>query len=392
MTPLSLGIGLAVPKGRGSSPGTAGGGPSGNGPDDEFDVGSTLDTAGTRYAGAYPWSPLNQRTGTFGVAGGQLTLSPAATVTNANPLYAMQALDSGDGAWRTKVAMSLTVPGPDMDFAGLGLALRESSTSKILCFGNAHHTTRVAELRRFNAPDNWTATIATFTLPDNDLDGYLEIVRSGSTLKFLVSDDLILWDQVTSLVQTTEFTTAPNEIGLWVSPNFSNELRSGTFDFFRKVTRAVVPLQVPLVNPGAESGVTGWTNVTNVLKTRAGTQRSGSNSFSITTTGLFEFYQEWDASAYATQIDAGLVTATLAGWGMPWSGGATTMNLRVNAYTAGGVSLGSASTGTWTPSVTYSRKYATLLLPATTRKVRVTFEGNGGSDDGWLDDVTLMIT
>lgn len=349
-----------------------------------------------RFSGAYPWTILNQRTGTANISSGKLNLFCAATSQNMDPILVVQAMDSGDGAWRAQTDMTTI---SNADYQGLGLALRESSTGKMLLFGYANNTGVKNQVRRMPATggttdfNTWSANYG--STGANDFTGYLEIIRDGSTLYFLTSEDESNWTELVRVAQTVDFTTAPNQVGLWTNTAVSfGNTRTGIFEKFEKVERTV-PYNVPLVNPGAELGVTGYTNVTGTLGTR-NIAHSGSNGFKITgNPGPFEVYQEWSAVLFASLIDAGGgggVTATLAGWGRPWEGATSSFRLRLNAYDSGGSSLGSNATAYWSPSTTYSQKSTSLALPSGTRKLRVTFEGTtAASDDCWLDDLTLSL-
>lgn len=368
----------------------AAGGGTGNGPDDEFAWGSSVDTAGLRYFGAYPWTLRDPAAGsTTSVSGGLLNMNAKAT-GGMTPFLVTEAMDAGDGIWKCQTTMSLSAT----NFRGLGLALRENSSAKQLLFGYATDAGAIrSQIRRMTSATAWIANYDGTAV--TDYDGYLEIIRDGSTLYFLRSEDDSNWIEAARIAQTVDFTTAPDQVGLWVAPsNGASPTDTGTFYFFRKITRSV-PYNVPIVNPGAELSIASpWTNVTGTLGTRAGVQRSGGAAFKINgNPGAFEVYQEWSATHFATLFDAGGRTATFAGWGNPWTGASTTYRLRLNAYDSGGSSLGSATTSYWTPTGTYSQKSAVLSVPTSTRKLRMTIEGTTtASDDGWWDDLTLVIT
>jgi hypothetical protein len=196
----------------GNSTGGGGGGSGSNGPDDYFDEsGPSIDTAGTRYGGAYPWTLQNNTGGSTSVSGSALSIT-APAVASFSPMLATEAMDAGDGAWRTQVAMS----GSSANYRGLGLALRESGTNKQLCFGLGTDSGAIrAQVRRMTDYTTWTSNYGGTGV--SDYNGYLEIIRDGTTLFFLTSEDESNWTELVRVAQTADFTTAPNQVGLWVA-------------------------------------------------------------------------------------------------------------------------------------------------------------------------------
>jgi hypothetical protein len=359
--------------------------------DDEFDCGSTLDTTGGRFSGAYPWTIQNQRGGTATQAGGVLSMTVTASASPMDPLLAMQAMDAGDGAWRALVDMSIAFA---TNWMGVGLALREAATGKLVCCGYAYEGTLRATVRGLTSYTTWIATTNGANVAD--LAGYVEIVRDAGTMYYYVSEDETNWTEVLRVAQTTQFTTAADQVGLWVNYAGGGPARIGLYESFEKVIRTL-PYTVPIVNPGAQTTpiVAPWTNVSNTILSRAAVGRGGTRAFAVNTVATFEAYQEQPVGTFASLIDvgAGAVTATLEGWGAPWTGSTSTFRLRLNAYDSGGVSLASASTAYWTPSAVYTQQSAPLALPVGTRTLRITYEGtNNASQDCWMDDLTLILS
>jgi hypothetical protein len=363
--------------------GCAGSGTVGATPwDDYFDCGTIIDTVGARYPGANAWTKYNDGGAPFAQTGGYLE-----PTTNGGPIAALQTLPAGDWVFRCKV-QHVSNGG---SFPCAGIYLRESATDKgtgacVVPSGGAE----TIEVRRYSAGPSWTATYSGPIVGPGGLGVFfwLEVERVGSTLSYRYSQDGATFADITpATTLTADFTTAPDQVGV-----FWNGFAITTdFDWFVRYEPAL-PYNVPLVNPGAELGTAGWTNVTNTLGTRA-IPHSGSACFHINSVGAFEVYQEWNASLFASLIDAGGVTATLAGWGRPWEGATSSFHIRLDALDSGGSSLATASTSNWSPSTTYSQKSVPLSLPNGTRKLRATFEGsNTATSDCWLDDVTLALS
>lgn len=364
--------------------------------DDEFDCGTSIDTTGGRFSGANAWTLLNQRGGSAPQSGGQLSLTCATSANTHDPIIAVQSL-SGDGVFQSTGTVALGGP----NFAGLGIALRESSTGKMLCFGASDDVGYKFQVRRVpngstTTFTNWTANYnaADGTAPTN-LTGWYEVERKSGTLIFVSSLDGSNWREVFRVAQTADFTTAPNQVGLWTNqPSSSPAITVGVFDYFLKNPTRSLPYGVPISNPSATLAIAApWTNVTNVLQTRGSVGRGGSPAFAITSVGAFECYQEWAPTGFDTIFDSGTTTATFAGWGAPWTGATTSYHIEIAAYDAGGSQLATASSGTWTPSATFSQKNCAITIPATTRKLRMTWKGTcTAAQDGWLDDLTLNLT
>jgi hypothetical protein len=207
-------------------------GGSGTAPyEDNFDSGSSIDTTGARYTGANPWTLLNDSGATATVGSDQLTMvCPYSGAMS--PFLAVQTLSAGDGAWRTQMSSANV----GANYRGMGLVLRESATGKMLSFGFASDGPIKAQVRRMPNPNNttfttWTANYGNTSVAD--FNGYLEVERTTTSWAFRYSEDGSSWTTLTSgIAETTDFTTGPHQIGLWVAG--SQTIGSGTTTIFER--------------------------------------------------------------------------------------------------------------------------------------------------------------
>jgi hypothetical protein len=368
----------------------AGGGPVLNGPDDTFDYGSAIDTAGARYTGAYPWTLQNNSGGSTAVAAGALAIT-APAVGSWSPMLATQAMDAGDGRWRTQ----MTTAGGGANFKGSGLVLRESGTGKQLCwiFGTDAGAIRAQVRRMPGGYSSWTGNY--YGLVVADFAGYVEIVREGGTLRFIHSEDGINWFHGTEVAQTADFTTAPDQVGVCTGSQSGFGVQDvGTFQAFRKDDQSL-PYGAPLLNWNAEAGTLGFVNVSGPnFGTRGGTGRSGSNSFMINGTGAFSKYLPWRPIGFNSLIDAGTLTVTIAAWGYTWTGSTSSFYLEIECRDGSGTVLGTSSpTGTWGPSGTMTQKSTNMTVPSGTREIRINWKGTcNAAQDCWPDEFTMTLS
>jgi hypothetical protein len=204
------------------------GGGSGTAPyEDNFDTGSTIDTAGTRYTGANPWTLYNDAGATVSVAAGQLSMTcPFRGLMS--PVLAVQTLGAGDGAWRC----DFSIGQPGANYRGSGIVLRESATGKMLLHGFGSDGPIMARVRRVPNPNNttftnWTANYGGTSV--TDLAGWCEVERVGAAWTFRYSEDGSSWTTLvgaSGIVQTVDFTVAPDQIGLWVTAAVAGSLAS----------------------------------------------------------------------------------------------------------------------------------------------------------------------
>lgn len=164
------------------------------------------------------------------------------------------------------------------------------------------------------------------------------------------------------------------------------------------------PVTIPLTNPGAEVGdTTGWTSVGLVAKwvprTDVGSgypgPKSGSWYFSGGNNNSPAMYQDADVSAYATDIDAGNVKASLAFWIAGFNGYADHMSVFLRALDGANAVISSVSlTELYAPDAAWLYQELGMLLPNGARKIRVEIAANrteGVDNDCNIDDMALTL-
>lgn len=189
-----------------------------NAADDEWDGGS-LDTTGARFSGATAWAWQNQGTGVATLTRGDLNLVAASGGGGTmNARYILQTAPAGDWTYEAKITILGTRTSSSWSFAGL--ALRESATGKANIIGVGDDTGVKAQIRRLTGDTTWTANPYTSSTDDilNFRTFYAKVSRSGSTISWTSGLTGSYYPSALySAAQTSDFTTAPNQVGLMVS-------------------------------------------------------------------------------------------------------------------------------------------------------------------------------
>ena len=200
--------------------------------DDEFE-GAALDTGGTRYTGALPWTTAHMTGSASAILdkGSLIFTSDKVAYPPRNMSLIYQTIASGT-AWRYRWKFFIDAG----VYANLGgCLLYESSTGKIMTFGilqnNPTLEAWVAWYSDWQTFVNFDAGSLT-ALPTQMLDPigggrqrsteiYWEIERNGSNLIFRWSTSGYegTFATFTTLALTTEFTTAPDSIGFCADPS-----------------------------------------------------------------------------------------------------------------------------------------------------------------------------
>lgn len=215
--------------------GTGGGGGGGGSLwDDFFSTGSNVDTAGIRFTSAKPWTKQNYGTSTDSVSGGQLAITTQGSANLQDPRIITESLSGAGSTWRFRCGVaSLST---DANYNGIGMMLRESATGKILSYGFVMDASlRQLQIRR--QPGGFSSWTGNYNLVATSFGSYytgeLEIENTGTNLIFRRLESGI-WTQRQSILLTADFTTAPDQIGMWVNGPTSTSA-VGVFDYWQRV-------------------------------------------------------------------------------------------------------------------------------------------------------------
>lgn len=152
----------------------------GLGPNDEFETGSTIDTAGTRYASATPWTAFNISTATTAISYGSLALLPVNTAANTVNGYS-QPISGATWAYTTKIA---TTPNGGSAF-GIFLATAAGAAGKFI-YLNISTSTQI-NVQNYTNSTTFSATAGTVSVTTNGQYIYLRVQYDGTNLKFFYS-------------------------------------------------------------------------------------------------------------------------------------------------------------------------------------------------------------
>jgi hypothetical protein len=225
----------------------------GLGPNDEFESGSSIDTTGSRYAGATAWTGLNVGTGATAIVNsvsqGSLILQGGATQVGASTVKAYVQPFSGQVTYQAKIFGFAT---GSSSTAGYGIVLNESATGKCVVF-NILMVSGVPSLflQTFSSPTVSVANLANLSLAPTATDGgtvyaymYLQIVVGATTIACSYSRSGVIgtFQQINSFTTTAQFTVGPDRIGLSINPDSYGAGISppttiapfGVYDWFRR--------------------------------------------------------------------------------------------------------------------------------------------------------------
>lgn len=166
------------------------------------------------------------------------------------------------------------------------------------------------------------------------------------------------------------------------------------------------PVALTVTNPGADTGdLTGWSTVSGSVPMISGNSfgsgfpnaaDSGSRYFTSGTNSSTKIYQDIDVSAYATQIDAGLVKAVFAAKYCTFDYYSDYLSIFIRALDVSNAIISSESVPEYTttgPTVWLPVDVG-MLLPSGTRKIRIEMWGtrrSGSANDVFIDSTTLTL-
>ncbi|PFH29153.1 hypothetical protein BX604_2925 [Burkholderia sp. JKS000303] len=105
------------------------------------------------------------------------------------------------------------------NFNGAGIAIRDSGTGKVMCFGLHSQGTGAGYVgvKNYNSPTSysgWQYNALTVIIPPN----WIRVRDNGTTMYWDISPDGVLWTNLASFSRTA-FLANPNQIGLFVNAN-----------------------------------------------------------------------------------------------------------------------------------------------------------------------------
>ena len=229
----------------------------GVGPNDEFEAGTSIDTAGTRYSGASAWSPLNVGSGataiTNSVTNGSLLLQVGATASAGIQGFT-QPITPG-ATYTAKVSALGVSSGSSITFA-VGIVLSEGGVKSVL---HAVEFVGAISTQDFTVQAYATPTSSPTNINNQGItppfleDSALPVVPTGYFqavyLQVTVGSTITCsWSRsgfpgtfsvFTSFAATAHFTVAPTLVGVCVAPTSYTLVAgaapsTGIFDWFRR--------------------------------------------------------------------------------------------------------------------------------------------------------------
>lgn len=206
---------------------------SANALDDEMNA-----AAGAVNTGLWTW--VNQGTTTANYSGtGYLDVVAPVLASGMSLRMLEQGLPSAPYVFTTKFECNAIIE----DYHDCGMFLRESGTGKVVILYLDYGVTQVATVS-LNV-DNYTASTTmgahlyqsgTSGFGLSITGGYFRISRSGTTLKFQYSSTGLAFITLYSESITSHFTTAPDQVGIYVQNRNATNTVDALFWWFRRTT------------------------------------------------------------------------------------------------------------------------------------------------------------
>jgi len=208
--------------------------------DDEFEYGTSVDTTGTRFSGATPWTWVNQGTATGVVAAGALVLSvPASSTANARTIF--QPAAAGDWKYRINLLDQNSNAGSTNIFSA-GLIVRNSANGRMFSFSRSYSTGMKWLVQRWASSTAVNATVYSsdgFSAPffrSSHIPTYFEVEKLGTSVIFRISDSGVAGTFYTIATEPlATYLLAVDQVGIYVDTT-NNNVSMGVFDWFRKIT------------------------------------------------------------------------------------------------------------------------------------------------------------
>jgi hypothetical protein len=212
---------------------------------DEFESGASIDLTGARFAGATPWTWLNQLNATAPVAQGAVVLNGGNVATDSINAV-LQPVAGSTWTYQAKFALN-NVAGAAGGAAGL--IVQNAANGHLLELGVYNPAVGDVEasliVKRYTNPTTVSASeITTGPLPGNTLQArgasawvYLQMLFDGVNIDYAVSLTGVpgTYQQVYTETAAAFLGAAPTNVGLMVNSQSATVAAQGIFDWFRKV-------------------------------------------------------------------------------------------------------------------------------------------------------------
>ena len=212
-------------------------------PDDEFEFGAAIDSAGARLSGAKPWSWVNQGAATATVTQGALVIK-APTSATGDLRGVTQPVRGEEWVYRAKLS-GLTLTAANV--AMVGMFCRNSATGQIVGSHKSFNTGAKLEVSHWTSASAYSSTptsVDVFSAPwlrSLSDEIYLEIELSGGMLSFRFSDSGVdgTFNQFAS-ESVSGFIGSVDEVGLCCANINNADPVVGAWDWFRQTGSALL--------------------------------------------------------------------------------------------------------------------------------------------------------
>jgi len=206
---------------------------SANAADDEFETGTTIDTAGTRFSGATAWAWRNQGSATGVVVPTQGSLVLTAPTGSGDSIRVVEQPISGAGRWRARIGLKSSG-----GFSTGGLALVNSGNGKLITVskqqnGQGTESSQYSSVTSFSGGANGPVAahfggIYAFS--------YFEVEYDGTNVAFRISGTGVDGSFYTIRSEAAaSFLGTPDKVAICCNSNNGSDSASTICDWFRKM-------------------------------------------------------------------------------------------------------------------------------------------------------------
>jgi hypothetical protein len=196
----------------------------GLGPNDEFESGTTIDTSGSRYSGATPWTAFNGGSASTTLSQGVIRLTSANGVANTQGYS--QPIPGGNWEYTCRMAIN-----PVAYIDGMFISVAGGNQMTLLIFSSAYY------VQQRSSPTTFVANVVSGAggVPTSGF-AYLRIAYNGTNIIYSVSPTGYNSDFTVLLTETpaVHLGAVPTLVGIESDANGAGVPAIATFDWFRQ--------------------------------------------------------------------------------------------------------------------------------------------------------------